>query len=79
MEGSQFMADLKKEAFLAKYLDGLYPKLFKKSSFSLQRVRDLSQQHKGVDLILTNHYNSYYVDEKAQLDYLNRSLPTFAF
>ncbi len=35
----------------------------------------------GIDVILTDKKTgkAYFVDEKAQLDYINESLPTFAF
>jgi len=76
---SHFKADLSKEKQLIPLLDHYYKTCLKHSSF--ERITDLKLQKAGVDLILTDHRNNkeYYVDEKAQLDYVNESLPTFAF
>ncbi|MDV6169509.1 hypothetical protein R1T16_13820 [Flavobacterium sp. DG1-102-2] len=74
---SKFNEDLSKEEFLGRYLDSKYPELF--PTCKMQRVTEKTLQHKGVDIIITTRGKSYNVDEKAQLDYLNKSLPTFAF
>jgi len=79
MISSSFKKDLSKEEILSTYLDELYAKKYNTSNFSIQRITDLDLQHKGVDLILDNKKEKFNVDEKAQLDYLNHSLPTFAF
>lgn len=79
MPHSNFKNDLNKEARLSRCLDILYPKYFESSSYTIERIRDLSQQHQGIDLVLKNANNVFYVDEKAQLDYVNSHLPTFAF
>ncbi|WP_422858180.1 hypothetical protein ACOKFD_12215 [Flagellimonas sp. S174] len=49
--------------------------------YDFKRVHSLEQQLSGIDLILTHKKTGevYFVDEKAQLDYLNKNLPTFAF
>lgn len=46
-----------------------------------ERIANLKQQLQGIDLILNDKRSgtSYFVDEKAQLDYINECLPTFAF
>ncbi|WP_228236607.1 hypothetical protein [Allomuricauda sp. M10] len=76
---SHFKADLSKEKQLTPLLDYYYKNRLKHCSF--ERVDDLKLQKAGVDLILTDQRNhsNYYVDEKAQLDYVNECLPTFAF
>lgn len=60
-------------------MDSYYQKHLKKYAF--ERISDRKQQLQGIDLILkdTLTHVPFYVDEKAQLDYVNESLPTFAF
>lgn len=70
---------MSKEKLLFKHLDSIYIEIFKSSRFSITRNQDINLQHLGVDLILSDGVKKIYVDEKAQLDYLNHSLPTFAF
>lgn len=76
---SNFKADLYKEKQLAVLLDSYYQKHLKKYAF--ERISDRRQQLRGIDLVLKDKFSDtfYYVDEKAQLDYVNESLPTFAF
>lgn len=75
---SKFTSDLAKERFIQPLLDSYYRQL---KHYSFERVTDSEQQYQGVDLILSHKENGmrFFVDEKAQLDYLNESLPTFAF
>lgn len=49
--------------------------------YNSERVSNLKQQLQGIDLILKDKKSEkpFFVDEKAQLDYVNESLPTFAF
>ena len=72
---SSFKSDLNKEIILSKYLDQVYNS--KKLIFT--RNSNIEKQHRGIDI--TAHYNTvdYYIDEKAQLHYINRDLPTFTF
>lgn len=79
MKKSSFKNDLEKEKELSLFLDGLYRKHLKYNSFT--RENNISQQLRGVDVIFTNIKTKkrHSVDEKAQLDYLNDNLPTFAF
>lgn len=79
MDESNYQDDLSKEVSLSKHLDLIYLKVFKSSNFSTIRNHNVDNQHRGVDLTLTDGSRKFYVDEKAQLDYLNKSLPTFAF
>jgi hypothetical protein len=79
MNKSSFHHDLSKEEVLSTYLDVFYKDVFNSSEYSIERISDLNLQHKGVDLILSNKSKQYNIDEKAQLDYINSSLPTFAF
>lgn len=80
---SKFNQDLNNEQKLAQYLDNNYyndTNIFN-ATFIINRVEDLDLQYKGVDLIITNKDNAVisYIDEKAQLHYINKVLPTFAF
>ncbi len=76
---SNFKADLAKEKRLATLLDSYYEKHLR--FYHFERVHSLKRQLKGIDLVLKHKTSSqsFYVDEKAQLDYVNESLPTFAF
>jgi len=76
---SNFKSDLKKENQLSFLLDSYYQSRLKHYSF--ERIADLNQQHEGVDVIFKHIQKGgvYYIDEKAQLDYINEDLPTFAF
>ncbi len=64
---------------LSQFLDEQYQKYLKHYSF--ERVSNLQEQFLGVDLVFTHKQKGtfYHIDEKAQLDYLNENLPTFAF
>lgn len=76
---SNFKSDLQKEQQLSVFLDGIYQKHLKHYYF--KRKKDIKRQLEGIDLVFTHKKSQkeYYVDEKAQLDYLNDDLPTFAF
>jgi len=74
---SRFNEDLSNEEALGRFLDTIYPTLF--DGFKIQRIVDVNLQHRGVDLVISKDGVDYYIDEKAQLDYLNFKLPTFAF
>nr|WP_321415411.1 hypothetical protein [uncultured Allomuricauda sp.] len=76
---NNFKADLSKEKKLTPLLDSYYQKHLKHYSF--ERVTHLKKQLQGIDLILKDKASEkqFFVDEKAQLDYVNESLPTFAF
>ncbi|TLP80811.1 hypothetical protein ES765_06515 [Maribacter sp. ACAM166] len=49
--------------------------------YNTKRVFDMKNQMAGVDVVFTHKQtkNRFYIDEKAQLDYINDDLPTFAF
>lgn len=76
---SHFWEDLQKEKSLSAFLDLQYAAHLKNCGF--ERVHDLKRQQQGIDLMLLHKPSGkrYAVDEKAQLDYLNEDLPTFAF
>lgn len=74
---SKFNEDLSKEVALGQYLDTIYPIVFE--GCVIQRITDNALQHQGVDLIISKEGRDFYIDEKAQLDYLDKNLPTFAF
>ena len=82
MVESRRNADMSAEGQLGIFLDAyLYPSLFQTGRFSsIQRIGDVEEQMAGVDVRFTGKDGAVYcVDEKAQLYYLNRALPTFAF
>ncbi|MEZ4803728.1 MAG: hypothetical protein R2797_13225 [Gelidibacter sp.] len=72
---STFKIDLEQEHVLSLYLDTIY----KSKSITFSRVDDSKQQHKGIDVIFTINSKNFFIDEKAQLHYLNQDLPTFTF
>ena len=76
---SNFKTDLAQEKKLIPLLDSYYRKHLK--FYDFKRVDETEQQLQGIDLIFTHKKTgeTYFVDEKAQLDYLNKNLPTFAF
>lgn len=74
--------DMSAEAQLARFLDQyLYNEFPNKDAFvSIERVRTKELQVSGVDVLFTAKDGRVFnVDEKAQLYYLNKDLPTFAF
>jgi hypothetical protein len=76
---SSFKSDLKKEQQLTFLLNSYYNKNLKLYDF--ERASDIKRQLAGIDVIFTHKSTgaSYNIDEKAQLDYINEDLPTFAF
>lgn len=81
MMKSNFKKDLGDEKILGNYLDTIYSKIFNAEEFILTRVWDSERQNSGIDLIIHHLTSSqtFNVDEKAQLDYINLELPTFTF
>ncbi len=82
MTSSRRNDDMSAEAQLGIFLDTYLYKVFpKRELFSkIERIRDKEEQLAGVDVKFTgNNGIVYNVDEKAQLYYLNKDLPTFAF
>ncbi|WP_420401394.1 hypothetical protein [Flagellimonas sp.] len=76
---SSFKDDLSRERLFSHFLDGQYQKYLK--CYSFKRTSHIEEQLLGVDLTFTHKQTGavYHIDEKAQLDYLNTNLPTFAF
>lgn len=76
---STFKIDLREERRLAGFLNNHYTQNLR--NYQMERIIEKKLQFQGIDLILTHCKTGerYYVDEKAQLDYLNEDLPTFAF
>ncbi|TAI47579.1 hypothetical protein [Flagellimonas allohymeniacidonis] len=76
---SSFRKDLEKEKRLSQLLDSYYTKHLKQYTFN--RVLDKKEQLAGVDIMFRHKKRgrSYPIDEKAQLDYVNERLSTFAF
>jgi hypothetical protein len=71
---SLFEKDLAKEIILGGFLSEHYHK----ENLQTTRVHDKKLQLKGVDIILEKDGLQYKIDEKAQLHYINKDLPTFA-
>lgn len=72
---AHFKSDLAAEQILSQHLDQIYASL----GLDFKRVYNLDLQRQGVDLELQYNNKIYWVDEKAQLHYLNSKLPTFTF
>ncbi|MEO6347536.1 MAG: hypothetical protein ABIO60_06460 [Aquaticitalea sp.] len=72
---SSFKSDLEQEHLLALYLDGIYTS----KNLTFERIQDIDLQHCGIDVIFHKNSQHYFIDEKAQLHYLNQDLPTFTF
>ena len=70
-----FKTDLKQETILSQYLDGLYGR----KGIDFIRIFDLKKQLQGIDVIMKINSREYFIDEKSQLHYLNKDLPTFTF
>lgn len=64
-------------AFLDSYFYG--PLLAEGNFTSFKRIHDRDLQLKGVDVELSTASLTARIDEKAQLYYINKDLPTFAF
>ena len=73
--------DMHAEQALASFLDAhLYKELLKEGHFSsFERVTSIAQQKQGVDVVARTDTAVANIDEKAQLHYINKTLPTFAF
>lgn len=72
--------DMSAEKELGKFLDSyFYPCLMKDFNIGTYRVEDINYQFMGVDVCLHINNVEYYLDEKSQLYYINKNLPTFAF
>ena len=89
MTTSKFKEDMQSEAWFASILDkDFYPKFitklntrFPNKKISIKRIKDLDSQYKGIDIIISDSEASkdYLIDEKSQLNYMNKTLPTFIF
>ena len=74
--------DMSAEAELAFFLDKyLYDRFPKRQRYSsIERIRNRREQLNGTDVrFIMKDGRVFNVDEKAQLYYLNKNLPTFAF
>lgn len=87
---SKFILDSKNEGIIALWLDKYFYSRVRydeklKFRFSSRRADDFNKdeskiQRSGIDIVYKNQLDDlYFVDEKAQLDYLNNNLRTFAF
>ena len=73
--------DMQAESELAHFLDQFfYSRLVNSGELtSAERVSAADIQRMGVDVIAKKDHACAYIDEKAQLYYINEGLPTFAF
>nr|WP_298995593.1 hypothetical protein [uncultured Polaribacter sp.] len=76
MTNSFFNRDIAKEVVLRPHLDKIYSKYLK---LSFRRDSDNKLQAQGVDITFIYKNKDYYIDEKAQLSYINKDLKTFTF
>ena len=76
---STFITDLKKEQQLTVLIDKYYKMHLK--HYTYKRIEDKKSQLAGVDVLFIHKHTGrrFMIDEKAQLDYVNEDLPTFAF
>ena len=75
-------SDTRGEKALGLFLDHyFYPKLCEIEGFSgTQRIYDAEEQKSGIDILIHDwNGKSVFVDEKAQLHYINEPRPRFAF
>jgi len=82
MDKSNFSFDLSQEQRLANFLDKYYLTIpLFQEKYTIERISNRDKQFQGIDLIITNKETNaqYFIDEKAQLNYINKKLPTFAF
>lgn len=73
--------DMDAERELGLFLDAnFYRKLLQNKIINeFTRIKDKKTQLSGIDVIMVTNKNTVRLDEKAQLYYINRRLPTFAF
>lgn len=78
---SRRTTDMNAESELARFLDeNLYAKLLAEGNFcSIERMTEKEQQLQGIDVVVKTQSSVGYIDEKAQLYYINKDIPTFAF
>lgn len=78
---SRRAADMNAESELAEFLDeNLYSQLLGEGKFlSIERMAEKEQQLQGIDVTAKTQNSVFYIDEKAQLYYINKNIPTFAF
>ena len=78
---SRRYSDMSASDELAAFLDSyFYEPLLAEGKFtSFKRIHDRDLQLKGVDVELSTADLTVSIDEKAQLYYINKDLPTFAF
>ncbi len=76
---STFKSDLQKETALYPLVNRHYENNLK--CYTFERVKNRNADFRGIDLYLKHKISGarYLVDEKAQVDYINEDLPTFAF
>ena len=73
-------SDTAAEIEIGKFLDKYFYPKFNNEKNKVIRVFDRSLQLKGIDVIFEKtNGNRYFLDEKAQVHYINKKLPTFAF
>lgn len=76
---SSFASDLGKEKRLSELLDTYYSRCL--AHYDFERIQNIQEQLQGIDVVFKHKTSRkiFFIDEKAQLDYINEDLPTFAF
>lgn len=73
-------SDTAAEIEIGKFLDRYFYPRFNNGENKVIRIFDRALQLKGIDVIFEKTSgNKYFLDEKAQVHYINKNLPTFAF
>ncbi len=72
--------DMSAEHQLSRFLDTyFYPWMRQHYRYNVERKSDKTHQLKGIDVVINTGKENLNVDEKSQLYYINKNLPTFAF
>ena len=89
MKSSKFKKDIQADNWFSSILDrDFYPEFIARlnrkwpdNNFSFKRITDEERQFQGIDLIISDSKTSieYLIDQKAQLNYRDKKLPTFTF
>ncbi|OEF96110.1 hypothetical protein [Desulfuribacillus alkaliarsenatis] len=73
--------DMNAEVQLSRFLDKHFYTWLEKqnNNISVERSTDPNDQMKGIDICIHSEKGKLFIDEKAQLYFINKGLPTFAF
>lgn len=75
------LSDKQKEIKLMPLLDSFYDRTLALEGFTYERIKDSLLQIKGVDIIIRNKEEEFYVDEKCAVRFFekDRQLKTYSF